>query len=46
MLDELKMEDKVKALLERYKLSDLLARYIQYAILTLSYRDNGVLLPG
>jgi hypothetical protein len=40
------MEDKVKALLERYKLSDLLARYIQYAILTLSYRDYGHFLHG
>jgi len=40
------MEDKVKALLDRYKLSDLLARYIPYAILTLSYRDNGDLLFG
>jgi hypothetical protein len=40
------MEDKVKALLDRYELSDLLDRYIQYAILTLSYRDYGALLPG
>jgi hypothetical protein len=46
MLDELKMEDKVKALLDSYKLSDLLARYIQYAILTLSYRECGDSLPG
>ncbi|MBX9252597.1 hypothetical protein H1Q63_01085 [Desmonostoc muscorum CCALA 125] len=38
MPDELEMGDKVKAPLDVYKLANLLARYTQYAILTLSYR--------
>ncbi|MGI8499670.1 MAG: hypothetical protein ACR2LR_00810 [Hassallia sp.] len=41
MPDELQMGDKVKAPLDMYKLPDLLARYTQYAILTLSYRYCG-----
>ncbi|MCC5665542.1 hypothetical protein LC653_16845 [Nostoc sp. CHAB 5784] len=41
MPDELEMGDKVKAPLDMYKLPDLLARYTQYAILTLSYRYCG-----
>ncbi|MEH1769543.1 hypothetical protein [Nostoc sp.] len=32
---------RVKAPLDMYKLPDLLARYTQYAILTLSYRYCG-----
>jgi hypothetical protein len=40
-LDELKMGAQVKAPLDTDKLPDLLARYTQYALLTLSYRDDG-----
>ena len=46
MLDRLKMGDRVKAPLDTDKLSDLLARYTQYAIPTLSYRDCDNLYNG
>jgi hypothetical protein len=40
-MDELKSGDRVKAPLDTDKLPNLLARYTQDAILTLSYRDCG-----